>query len=773
MARQRLVVGVLTLICWQPAWGAEAAITYVSDPTPPDRLCVLVGDGWDQENPQVIVTAVADGEPGLPGNVFASDGSEGQAVRVVSHASPQALTWLLPAGEYGVWAVQVKGPDGLSDPFLMNHARPDWLSTDKACAGDVVRAIGRGLVGLDKYPRGPEGEPISYGGYVQAPEVRAVVKDADGRFHAAEIVKASSYDVHVRLPADLPPGDCQVYLHNGHGGKSGWSEPLSLEIVAPDPWPTEVFKVEDFGANGDNATDNAPAVQKALDAAGENGGGVVLFGPGNYRFLDTIKVRQRTVLRGTDRGRVWLLLPTGARDGWGTPDQGMKIEAFIQGPTEFGIENLNIHGVYSRALIRAPTKPGRVKKVFIRNCHIVHEPTFDYHTRPKDDPLLSRLILTEARNEQILGSMTAVRLYGDHCEITDCDIKGGGIAVHMVGSARYCRIANNTLRLGSMGACLDFHQERSPSERTIIEDNVFTVATNVNHSAMRWYARGNRGYLARNRIEPLFWVCDCEAILWESYGGATTIQPRKVEGTALEITPRSETDIADDNWFRSWQCLVIRGRGLGQFRKVVGNKGNVLELDRPWNIEPDSKSLVALMQQGFHGWRVIDNTLADAGSGIVFYGSGFGGIIEGNRHARNAGVSLLDFTRGGAADLETRWQFGGCYMNQILHNVVSDGRRVGGMIGATGGTLAHGMVGVIVRDNVTEQDSVLIASPSTQARFGLNYVGVVFENNLSRNNEVGVRLGQGVEATLRGNRFVNVDVPIERAEGDVIRVLED
>jgi hypothetical protein len=178
---------------------------------------------------------------------------------------------------------------------------------------------------------------------------------------------------------------------------------------------------------------------------------------------------------------------------------------------------------------------------------------------------------------------------------------------------------------------------------------------------------------------------------------------------------------------------------------------------------------VSLQNQGFHQWRVIDNSVADAGSGIFLYGAGFGGIIDGNRVFRNNGICLLNFSRGASPEVETRLQFAGCYMNQILHNVVSDGRRVGAVIGATGGNHAHGVVGMIVRDNVAEQDTVMTASPSKPAMFGLNQVGVVFENNLSRDNEIGIHIGRGVEATLRRNRFINVDVPVEDANGQPAR----
>ncbi len=95
------------------------------------------------------------------------------------------------------------------------------------------------------------------------------------------------------------------------------------------------------------------------------------------------------------------------------------------------------------------------------------------------------------------------------------------------------------------------------------------------------------------------------------------------------------------------------------------------------------------------------------------------------------------------------------------------------MIGPTDGTLAHGMVGVITSDNVAKQDTVFIASPWKPAQLGLNYVGVVFENNLSRNSEVGIKLGKDVEATLRRNRFVNVATPIQDGGTEHIRQLDD
>ena len=50
------------------------------------------------------------------------------------------------------------------------------------------------------------------------------------------------------------------------------------------PWivPNRNFKVEDYGAIADSHTVNTAAIQKAIDACSEAGGGVVLFSNGNY-----------------------------------------------------------------------------------------------------------------------------------------------------------------------------------------------------------------------------------------------------------------------------------------------------------------------------------------------------------------------------------------------------------------------------------------------------------------------------------------------------------
>ena len=62
----------------------------------------------------------------------------------------------------------------------------------------------------------------------------------------------------------------------------------------------EIHNILDYGAKADGVFENAQSIQKAIDAASEAGGGVVLFPPGEYRTA-TIFLKDNVTLR-LDKG---------------------------------------------------------------------------------------------------------------------------------------------------------------------------------------------------------------------------------------------------------------------------------------------------------------------------------------------------------------------------------------------------------------------------------------------------------------------------------------
>lgn len=778
-----------------PAAGTPK-ITYVSYPTPSDSLCVMVGSGWVAAAPQLELNLLPDSEPGLPGAQLDAALLKWSAAKIVSSAEPQCVTFLLPSGRNGMWAVRPINGDRLGDPTLMNGACPEWLSTDRAQSGSIVRAMGRGLVSLDLYPEGSPDAPTSYGGYVDRHRVQVALARKGSNFVKAEVVKASSYDVHFRLPAGLHAGDYDVYLHNGHGGALGWSLPLSLTVLAASPWPTKVFHAKDYGAKGDDSADETAAVQSALDAAARNGGGVVLLPPGKYRFLGSLTIPRRTVLRGADRARVWLYLPQGTQDhgSWGTPAQGMAIIAFIHGDGDFGLENLNILAVYPPLVIAAPLATKSLaeagwdtmlatdryaENVFVRNCRIVHEPTYDYHSRRADDPLLmGERLLRQSR----FWHFAAVALRGDHMEVTDCDIKGAGMGVVFCGT-RHGLIARNTLRVGSAANCYSLQATERPWEKIIIEDNTLTIASNVNHSGAWMMGAGSQTYIARNHVHPLFWVCDDESLLFHLAGAKLTCEVAgasessitcdKARLAALHARCKEAPQYIEQGGelkpgaLKGFTAVIVHGRGLGQIRRITNNSADTLSVDQPWTVLPQTASTVALSKHApFVRMRLIDNIVEDGGTGIHFWGCAFESIMDGNRIYRNS-IDVQDLSSHYRGDGIDFWEFAGCYGNQMLHNVVASEGRGTGLAGLCRGArypdlpAVTGAVGFVARGNVVEKDTKLIAKPTKSLPGAFHYLGVVFERNVCRDSAVGIQVGDGVEAVLRGNRFSNVDHPVQ------------
>jgi len=89
---------------------------------------------------------------------------------------------------------------------------------------------------------------------------------------------------------------------------------IALGAVALGQANADRFDVRQYGAKGDGQTDDTAAFQKALDAAGQAGGGIVYAPRGNYFFAGHLSVPGGVTLEG-----VWKSVPshTGIRDRGG------------------------------------------------------------------------------------------------------------------------------------------------------------------------------------------------------------------------------------------------------------------------------------------------------------------------------------------------------------------------------------------------------------------------------------------------------------------------
>jgi hypothetical protein len=768
-----------------------AVIVNVSNPAMPGKLSVIVGDGWDVNAPVLKLMKVGNSAVKNPSGLseFKLVEKELKALRIVRN-EPQVLTCDFPNDPFSVYAVVAMGNNGFSKPLFVNAARTEWLSKAVATGGDTVRIFGRNLVNLDLYPAARVFEQAAgYGSYLLAPETKISIEAADGTFHSCKVVKASAYDVHFIVPSEVGDGSCKIYAHNGLGGKYGWSDPVGLVIRVQKAWPTKVFNVKDFGATGyavDNEAgwnDDAPAIQKALDAAGANGGGIVYFSAGSYYVTKTLSIPKYTVLQGESRERSWIFFPNGQGHGKSQDfAAASKVTVGLRGMSDFSLENLSIHSVYTNMLIAAPFAKDnaseyteiditqRADNITIDNCNIVHEPFMDYHTR-RGDPLLEK----STQFDESWGMKATVALHGDNIKIVNSRIRGGGMAVVLI-SCRFVRIAGNELIIGRSAnaiASREFGYPKLPRpQKIIIEDNNIWPATPVSHSGIWTHATSQDMYLARNTVQ-LTWGCDSEGLLWHGWGPEQAYETQTATGNTITLKDVEKVDAL------GWLCVISKGKGIGQKRIVKEIKGNTLVLDKPWDLIPGEGSKLALVYYNVHeNITIVQNKLSDTGAGIFCWGEAWGWIVDGNSMTRGGGV-MFDQC---AYTPDRAWS--GNFFNQILNNHLDQGRflsnYVGGVwtLGYTGtgycrefnkgqiGNLSH-----IYRNNLSTNDAALSFWDRVCDNTRLNYtgplvdVGLVVEDNWFKNCRIGISAGDGVSGVIRGNQFQNVDTHVRLSKG--------
>jgi polygalacturonase len=139
-----------------------------------------------------------------------------------------------------------------------------------------------------------------------------------------------------------------------------------------------VFEVSSFGGKADGKTENREAINKAVQAAAEAGGGIVNFAPGTW-VSGSIRLRSNVTLQ-LERGAVLEASPDVSTYDQPEPNQWDKFQDF--GHSHFhnsliwgeGLENVAIIGggrISGKALMRGERGGGGDKAIALKLCHNV------------------------------------------------------------------------------------------------------------------------------------------------------------------------------------------------------------------------------------------------------------------------------------------------------------------------------------------------------------------------------------------------------------------
>lgn len=600
--------------------GDAPIITWASDPARPDDTLILAGGNFTQP---ITVEAFRLADSAGKTAEFRTDNDDlgdrtGWTEIKPIQVSRTAVKFVLPARwKMGVFACRVAAGQSHSKPVLVNAPDPWWMQGDRgesASPGGQLRILGKSL-GF-----GDGSEVVLRKG--TEPPVRVKPSRADG------------YSLAIDLPSSLAPGSYRVSVHNGFGDRHGWRSAGDIRIAQAEPWPKDVFDAKTL------------CLASALAKARQNGGGVVYFPRGQYEMKGPIELPPRTVLRGEGSGL--------ANIYWA--DMTNPPQALITG-TSFAVENIAIFvaGYHHDVIGDSPQSDG----VRIQNVRVRANAFFQL-AAPGQEWRNKRAI------DDIQKTGAAVHWRGSNFRMVDCDVLGTHKGIEFSRS-RGGLVARSRIRYGVQGLAIE------STDRLIVEDNQISgghLSSTGNAFSSFFSPCAQNLYFARNKLENIYGY-DSEAMTFDGAGGAYFGTAATVEGTRIVLAadpkPRTYSRPAMRDWTGAALC-IFEGKGAGQYRRVAHNDGRFWEVDRPWDIVPDNKSLISIVP--FRG-RVlfIGNTVEDGGS-VQAYGTGLDCVFANNRMIRAGGLNCWGRNPHG-------WGWQPSWFCQFLDNHVVEGTRWG------------------------------------------------------------------------------------------------
>ena len=797
---------------------SSTAITHVMEPALPGTAAVVTVGGGGART-RLFAFRLTDRPSTAPGRGTVA-ASRGVPLKRLQRTD-EAFTVQMPGGALSSWAFQLEPEFDLKHAWVVNRPRLDWHWPSEAHPGQAFRILGRHLVRADLYKTKDPEKPVSIGGLVKGKTILAARPVAGGRWRRVPVEQSSGYEVWARLPADLKPGEYEFRAHNGLGGAAGWSDPLVIPVTAADSWPARVFKADAFIARAGGDADEGLAA--ALAAIEKNGGGVLELGPRPYDITRTLILPRRTVLRGTDRYRTLLRLPT-----WDGPKPPYVV---VMGDGDFAVEDLTIRGVHAPVLIAAPCIDAgsfeaamkaydafgdrRCRNVAIRRCHleqnllwrtdrrqsseICHTATRDLPEGQKHLREMQEYGDNEGRYGKGGGHAACVQLRGDDLELEDNTVLGAAHAV-FVNRSSHVRVSGNTLAAGATGSALGFHGGlRWPPEgggarvfgsycsNLLVEDNEMCGRSERARNLLNFNYGSQYIHVARNNIHRIAPNSDAEALL-------THLWQARWDKASIRMVDLVTAELVDPAGQLTHECLdgacieIVGGRGAGQVRDIVQREGSIVTLDRPWIVEPDETSRISFSAPpSFRQVTLVDNRIVSQNENVIIWGATYDAVVDGNYVADGHGIGLWSIR------LEAKQGvWGGAAFVQIVNNVVDRGW-VGPVtrenlltapkgidfiatLQASGTTAGYDCLGLVVRGNHATRDTG-IGFRTTWRRgadwdgtkpdpdkevWRMREAGVVIERNLCTDSSVGVIVEHGARAVVRDNRSRNVTFPLAR-----------
>lgn len=662
----------------------------------------------DNASPRYVPLPSADHLPGSKGSKI----SFGERMVAVDKVQPndKSVKVIIPDDfRQGVYCVRLTDNSGNVSGFYVNVPIVNWVISDDgynaAAAGDVLRIQGKNL-----FRDGASAQVVLVNGG------RTIRLKVDSVY--------DSYSVKVAIPAAIQPGTYQLYYHNGSGGRTAWSMPLSVNIVTKDLWKTQAYNVKNYGAKGDGAQDDTEAFKKVLTAARD--GGVVYVPAGNYVLSDGLVIPAGVIVKG-QRGTVLNFNP-------------VTIPSLISGTDHFGLTDLTIRATRAFGIIMN-TGEGHV--------------------------ILERLLVQQDIGDALADldskwSKTGIQLKGPGIRVRDCVFRSAGMFsfVGVSGFIQRCRFEKTG---GSVRTYMTIHPEGLIFEDCYKQTNGFGYGATIQESYDLYEARN---------VTPFNYINDREAMTLDGGSGGYFGKAGSATGNSIALAPDGKTFQWAANKWIGGGLFIIDGKGAGQFRRIVKHTMDRIELDEPFLVPPDTSSIISITTIRDHLY-FVNNTAMDVGA-YQLYGSAQNCVIAGLKMQRSAGIvskgSYVNYGRqpNWYVDIVDCQLSDGTYTPQLDQK---DKFRGDQQINIIGSGCAGLNIGSLVRGNVLTGKSYIRVSPGGEIN---DVQDAIIEGNKVSGAKNGLAIygvGRVVNNLfIHDNQFGTMDIhKLLRAEGYQVR----
>jgi hypothetical protein len=640
---------------------------------------------------------------------------------------------------YFVWP---KNANGYGDPVAINRTEAWWVGPDRAVPGETISVFGRNL-------SHDGGEELSWV-YVKP------VGTATGQW--APVTAVNPYKVDFVVPPELQPGTYEVWVHNGHGGNYGWSAPLTFEVrgggrwdgTKYDVWTGPTLNVRDYGAKGDGVTDDYAAIKKAMDKAEDRAGSTIYFPPGQYRVSDGFRYTPPRTRWLGEKGAT-VIKPTDNYRKWGTMLDDIGPESLIQNLIlDASAHNENQIGTMVRT---GPTYDVRFENVDLLGPKSWINMDFVGGRRItlKNSVVIGRGIHVGTSKQIFLDE---VKLYGTR----DTDIliwAEGGSEISVTRSTG------------------QDHNNSDPTSGAGWSQGRFYAGQGWGTSQSHIYLGNNSTYDLGVRPGVLNQNAG-EQFMWELNLTQVTRSPSAAAAKTVTLSGLRE--------LKGDRVTVVGGRGIGQVRRIIDfdpGTGTIV-LDRPWNVVPDTKSIVSV---GYLADKVvvyrnsIDGKVEQvtqaahtASSGVNMFGASVDFIVDGNRmqEVRHGIYNWMN------DDGKEHHPF---FSNTFVNNTIWNTRQAISVHAAGIGNGATAYLANVYRDNVVkdalEHGFYMRSIGHGEADANMN----VIERNRFSHLPLGMRLdrhrGNLRNTIVQGNHFWQGETPILNSYGLILFNVKD